>query len=134
MVEKVLNNKVLIRQIFLYALIGGLSASADSIMFVILRHVNIYIYFANFLSINIGITLSFLLNTFFNFKKTDRLKKRALSFYSIGYCGLLISMFILWLGTDILKVNEILVKLSSVVIVAMIQFVLNKFITYREVQ
>ncbi len=121
---------LVMKEFFLYGIIGGASATLDSVSYLFFRHLGGLMYLSNFISINLGITLSFLLNTYYNFKKTDFLLKRAISFYSIGYGGLLISMLLLWLGNNIFKMKEMLVKLGSVLIVAVIQFILNKIISF----
>lgn len=88
---------------------------------------------SNFISVNIGIFLSFILNTYFNFKKSDRLALRAVSFFAVGYAGLLLSLLILYIGADMLYINDLVVKLFSIVIVALFQFVLNKTVTYSRI-
>ena len=122
----------LIRQMFLYGLIGGLAAAIDFVLFFLLNDVlQLYWLVANFISVYTGVTVSFLLNTYFNFKKTDKLLKRGISFYAIGTVGMGLSELIMWLGVDVLNQKEIIVKLVSVFLVAAFQFVLNKLITYR---
>ena len=126
------NHKNLFREMFLYGIIGGISALADTLVFYFLHQV-LNIYASNFISINIGITLSFFLNTFLNFKMTDKLLKRAISFYMVGYTGLLLSMVSLFVGVDWLNIDEMPVKICSIFIVAAFQFTLNKLITYRRI-
>lgn len=128
----IFNNIILFKQIFIYGIIGATTASIDSIVFIILQNINLNKYLANFISINIGILLSFILNTYLNFKVTDNLLKRGISFFSVGYFGMLLSMIILYIGTDIFKFNSIVIKLFSVIVVAVFQFVLNKLITYKK--
>jgi putative flippase GtrA len=125
-----LENQVLIKQMFMYGVIGGISALTDSIVFYFL-HFDFGVYVSNFISINVGITLSFLMNTYLNFKTTDSLLKRAISFFSVGYTGLLLSMLILFIGVEILTISGMAVKLFSIIIVAALQFLLNKSITFK---
>ncbi len=124
----------LLRQMILYGLIGGGSALLDTCCYVALTRAFLLGKFtANFISVNIGIGSSFLLNAFFNFKKADKLGKRALSFFAVGYGGLLLSLLLLYVGTDLLGFNDILVKFSSIFIVAGLQFCLNKLITFSKI-
>ncbi|KLU59401.1 GtrA-like protein [Peptococcaceae bacterium CEB3] len=102
----------------------------DAGAFVVLRYLSVELYLANFISINMGITLSFFLNTYFNFRKTDMIIKRAISFYSVGYLGLLISSGIILVGTNFLHIPDSPVKMYSIIIIAMFQFALNKFVTF----
>jgi putative flippase GtrA len=121
----------LVRELFLYGIIGGFSAGLDSVCFILLRNLNINLYLSNFASINLGITVSFFLNTFLNFKMPTKLLVRTFKFFSIGYAGLLFSMFILHIGVDVFKWKDVSVKIISVFLVAMLQFILNKCITFR---
>jgi len=112
---------------------GLTAASLDTITYYLLtRSTHLNEYLANFIGINIGISVSFYLNAFYNFKKTDKLKARAAKFFLVGYVGLLLSMIILYLGTRVLIINDIYVKVGSIFVVAAFQFVLNKLFTFQE--
>ncbi|MCL2694844.1 MAG: GtrA family protein [Clostridiales bacterium] len=125
-------DKQLIKQIFLYGVIGGASALLDFALFTLLyRQFGMNEYLANAISIHAGIAMSFVLNRKFNFKKTDRLLFRALSFYLVGLVGLALSQGLLWLGGRML-LPTLITKLVSIFIVAATQFCVNKFITFKE--
>lgn len=125
-------NKIkLIKEVILYGIIGAFSAFMDSLVFIILSKININMYVANFISVNVGIGISFFLNTYINFKMVDNLKQRFIKFFSVGYIGLAISTILLYIGSQLLSLNEIMVKIASIIIVAAIQFILNKLITYK---
>lgn len=121
----------LIKEIFLYGIIGGISAGLDSIAFASIAKLGVNIYIANFISINLGIITSFMLNTYLNFRVKDNIKRRMMSFFGVGYIGMVISTLILYVGNDIWGLHIMFVKITSVVIVAAVQFILNKFITYK---
>ena len=121
----------LLRQMFLYGVIGLIAAGCDSLLFIGLESLNLNQYATNFISVNVGITISFLLNSYINFKMTTKMGKRAVRFFIIGYIGLGLSTAILYLGTDVAGLDSTLIKLVSVVIVAAFQFVLNKLITFK---
>ena len=128
----ILIDKVLIKEILIYGIIGVIAAGGDSILFGVLSNMGINLYIANFISVNVGIGTSFVLNTYINFKTTNSIRKRLLRFFSVGYIGMIISTLMLYVGEDLLDFNILLVKLASVVIVAVIQFILNKLITYKK--
>ena len=67
-----------------------------------------------------------------NFKKKDEVGKRAIKFFGVGYIGLILSMLIMWVGVDVLNQKQMLVKIGSVVFVAAVQYLLNKFVTYKK--
>ncbi len=125
--------KVFLKKLFFYGLIGGFSASLDTAFFILLSSIiGIQNLISNFYSVNTGILVSFLLNTYFNFKTKDKIKRRAAKFFCIAYSGLLLSSLIMWTGADILKISIIYVKLMSVLVVALFQFILNYIITFNK--
>lgn len=128
-----IKHKYLIREIVLYGIIGGIAASTDSFVFYLLSG-RIDMYASNFISINIGITLSFLMNMYVNFKVFDRIIKRAFSFFTVGYTGLCLSMLILFMGVELADLPKMDVKILSVFLVAAVQFTLNKLITFKKAE
>jgi len=124
-------DKQLIRQIVLYGIIGGVSAFLDFLLFTLMyKKFGMNKFLANGISVHAGIATSFILNRKFNFKITDRVLYRALSFYLTGLFGLALSQCLLWLG-GILLLPVLMVKFISIFIVAAVQFVINKLITFR---
>lgn len=124
--------KNLFKEMILYGIFGLFSASMDTLSFMMLSKIGLSLLAANFISVNIGIAISFLLNTFLNFKKSSKLGQRALKFFGVGYMGLALSTFIMWYGVTIMHQKQIIIKIISVVIVAAVQYLLNKFITFRK--
>jgi putative flippase GtrA len=92
-------DKQLLRQVILYGIIGGASASLDYLLFSLMYVViNINELIANVFSVHAGIAMSFFLNSKFNFKKTDKVLFRAGAFYLTGLFGLALSGGMLWVG------------------------------------
>ena len=87
---------------------------------------------ANFLSVSFGIINNFLLNRQFNFKTKDKLIKRLASFYSVGMFGWALSAGCLWLFIEVMSLNALVAKLGTIFIATIVQFCLNKFITFRK--
>jgi len=122
----------LIRQIILYGIIGGVSAFLDFLLFTLMyKQFGMNEYLANGISVHAGIATSFILNRKFNFKKTDRVLFRAVSFYLTGLFGLVLSQGLLWVG-GVLSLPVVMVKFVSIFIVAAVQFVINKLITFNK--
>lgn len=120
------------RNLILYGIIGCFTASLDFVVFTLLsKYTGIYYIIANCISVLVGITTSFILNRSLNFKVKDKTGKRFAIFLSVGLFGLLLSNMILYVGVDYLHLDELLVKLASIVFVVLIQYILNKFITFR---
>lgn len=123
------------RHLILYGIIGGFCATLDFGVYTLLCHFDVMPYlWANVVSIHCGIFTSFLLNRTFNFKVKDKTTQRFLSFYMVGLIGLGISEGMLYLMVTVGEWNELMSKLISVVVVALVQFVMNKYITFKTKQ
>lgn len=118
------------REFILYGIIGGFCAALDFGVYTVLGLI-IPFLIANVISVHCGIICSFLLNRNFNFKVKDKTKRRFLSFYLVGLSGLGISELLLWVFSTRMGLNHIAVKLATVIIVALYQFLLNKYITFK---
>ncbi|MCF0199907.1 MAG: GtrA family protein [Bacteroidales bacterium] len=120
------------RNLILYGLIGGFCSALDFGIFTLLCHFGILPYlWANIVSTHAGIFTSFFLNRSYNFKVKDKAPLRFASFYLVGLVGLGISEGMLYLMVNVAGWNELLCKLCSIAVVALIQFILNKFITFK---
>ena len=125
-------DKQLFRQVILYGLIGGASALLDFLLFSLMYVViDINELIANIFSVHAGIAMSFILNSKYNFKKTDKVLFRAGAFYLTGLFGLALSGGMLWIG-GIMDYPVLIVKLVSIFVVAAVQFTLNKLIAFRK--
>lgn len=120
------------RNFILYGLIGSFCAALDFLIYTLLCKLGMNYLVANIIGIHCGIFSSFLLNRHFNFKVKDNTLYRFLSFYAIGLIGLALSSLMLYLMVDKANQNEIFAKLITVIVVAVIQFFMNKFITFRK--
>lgn len=120
------------RNLILYGIIGSFTASLDFACFTLLtKLLGTNYLLANCISVLVGITTSFLLNRSYNFKVKDKVVQRFSIFLTVGLLGLLLSNVILWFGIERLGANKIVVKLASIVLVVIFQFLLNNFITFR---
>lgn len=120
------------RNLILYGIIGGISSGLDFAVYTLLVNIIGFHYLiANICSVLIGITCSFTLNRRYNFKVTDNTKRRFIIFLFVGIAGLLLSSLILYLCIQELKLDELLSKLLSIVLVVFIQFILNKNVTFK---
>lgn len=121
-----------LRNLLLYGIIGGISAGADALAFMLLFRVfGINEFISNVFSVHLGIFLSFFLNSRYNFRKTDRVKQRLASFYITGLLGLGLSSLILFLGNR-LGIDVMVTKIFSIIIVALIQFLINRVVAFGD--
>ena len=120
------------RQFLTYAAIGAVGAGLDFIIFIVLNQkLGVYHLYANIISTMAGITTNFFLNIFYNFRVRDFLWQRFLSFYAVGLLGLLLTSGLLYLFTDLLGFHPVIVKLGTLIVVLIVQFTLNKYISFR---
>lgn len=121
------------RNLILYGIIGGVSAGIDFIIFYALTTLGeVYYLFANIISVSFGISISFILNKKYNFKVNDKVLKRFMIFISVGLSGMLLSSVLLYVFIDILYFEKMVSKFLSIVFVVLIQFFVNKFITFKK--
>lgn len=120
--------------LILYGIIGCLSSGLDFCVYTFLvRVIGMNYLVANCISVVVGITTSFTLNRKYNFKVTDRTFRRFAMFFIVGICGMLLSNLILYICIDKLMLDSIISKLLSIVLVVFIQFLINKFITFKKI-
>lgn len=115
------------RSFVLYQLIGASGALLDLLLFLALYNaVGMHEQVATAISTSVGIANNFLLNSYLNFRKRDGMLRRFVRFYTVGLVGLalvavLLAVFHSWLGVD-----ANIVKVVSMPIVAVLQFLVNK--------
>jgi putative flippase GtrA len=89
-------------------------------------------YISEIIATNLSIFLSFALNTILNYKTFDKIFARFLTFYSINIFGILLSLSILYIFSDVFKFNTNLVKILSILPIFVIMFLLNKIFTFKK--
>lgn len=121
------------RQLFLYGVIGLAAAVVDLSMFSAFNYFtsNTHAVMANILGSFAGFLISFYGNAFLNFKKKDYLLKRFFTYLLICTFGTILSSSIIYLLQY--SINLTLLKIFCMGFVAAVQFVLNKFITFRDI-
>lgn len=122
----------LLRNIFLYGVFGVLAFVLDfsvslGLVKTVLKEAP---EAASIIGNVVGFIFTFTTNTFWNFKAKGKFFARAASYGGITLLGMGISTACIHLFKD--KMNFALLKLGVLVFVSVIQFILNKFITYNE--
>ncbi|MBQ4647444.1 MAG: GtrA family protein [Candidatus Gastranaerophilales bacterium] len=116
-----------------YCAIGCSGALLDFLCYTLLVKIfSLHYLIANILSVSVGITNNFFLNAFLNFKVTNKLLKRYLTFFAVGIFGLAISELLLYVLVEKNLVNEIIAKIATIFVITFVQFFLNKFITFKQ--
>ena len=120
------------KQLIKYGIIGCFCAGLDFIIYWLLVQIVTMPYlFANVISVHCGILTSFFLNRHFTFKVKNKTLLRFISFYVVGITGLAISSGLLVIFIEKIGLNELISKALTVIVVAIIQFMLNKYISFK---
>ena len=116
----------------LYGIIGSFSSGLDFLIYTLLvQLVGLQYLVANCISVIAGISTSFYLNRNYNFKVKDHTKRRFSIFLTVGLCGLVMSNMILYLCIDELRMDKLISKFLSIVLVVFFQFLVNKYLTFK---
>jgi putative flippase GtrA len=121
------------REFVTYCLIGLSGVGLDLLAFTTLITVfSVHHQAANAIAYSFGTTNNFFLNLRFNFRNRDRLVSRFLSFQAVGVLGLVTSAGALWILVDQMRVNPILSKLGTLFLVVLLQYNLNRLVSFRK--
>ncbi len=77
-----------------------------------------------------GFIFTFTTNTFLNFKKSNKIVRRFLSYALVCILGAGVSTLLIYLLKS--YINLYILKIGVMGVVCILQFILNKFITYRD--
>lgn len=115
-----------------YFAIGSTAALVDlGVFFALYTLVGLASPVATTLSVASATVYAFLLNAYFNFKATDRLWLRFLSYALVSGAGLGVSILLLTVFNVALGFDGNLVKIASLPIIFLLQYWLNKRITFQ---
>ena len=116
-----------------YALVGVVGLVVDMGLFYFFHEVlNINYILSNIMSSSLAVVNNFILNSIFTFKVKDKLLYRFISFFSIALAGMALSSGMLIVLIDGLHLNSMVSKAISVFVVALIQYYVNKKLTFSE--
>ena len=124
--------KFIDRNLVLYGLIGITGVVVDFLIFTLLvRVIGLYYVISNIISVSFGLVNNFYLNRRFNFKVYNKPVHRFLSFYLIGFIGIWISTLLIYVFVEFLGIPILLTKIMAVVVVVILQYIANRYITFR---
>lgn len=117
------------RSIVRYGAIGASAASLDFVLFTVLITV-FSVQLSSVLGVAAGIATSYILNSKLNFFQ-DLAGKRAIRFFAVGISGMTVStVLITWMVS--IAIEPVIAKLITIPVVALSQYLLNSFWTFRE--
>lgn len=116
-----------------YALVGVLGLAIDmGLFYVFYERMHFNYVLANIMSSSLAVVHNYILNAWFTFKVKDQLLIRFLSFYSIALAGMALSSGMLAVVIGALQMNSMLAKAIAVLVVALLQYFVNKKLTFGE--
>ena len=121
------------KQFLLYCLIGFGGVGLDFGIYSLLVKTRVLDYqAANAIGYASGTLLSFFLNARFNFRITDKIALRLASFLSVAFLGWLASAAILHLLIENCGGNKYLAKAATLFVVVVLQYNLNRLLSFRK--
>jgi len=120
-----------LRQFIVYAICGGTGVAIDLATYTVLIHQHWNYQLANAIGYAAGTLASFLLNRHFTFRTYDRALQRLALFFGTALVGYLVSSALLYLMVSMLLWSPLLSKLATLAVVLVLQFSLNRAITFR---
>jgi putative flippase GtrA len=129
-VKKILLQK---KQFLLYCVIGASGVTLDFGIYSLLVKTRVLDYqAANAVGYSSGTLLSFILNARFNFRVTDKIPLRLVSFFSIAFLGWLVSAGLLHLLIGRFNFDKYLSKFATLIVVVLLQYNLNRLLSFRK--
>lgn len=119
-------------QLVKYVLIGILGLVVDFGTYWILTDININVEIANMISSTCGIINNFFWNSYTNFKVHNRMFLRFISYFLVGQITTVFTTISLFIFATKLGFSHLIVKVIAMIVATLIQFVLNKFVTFRK--
>jgi putative flippase GtrA len=121
------------KQFLLYCLIGLSGTLLDFGVFTLIRKAKLLdTQAANAISYASGTMLSFILNARFNFRIADKIPLRLVCFFGVALLGYSVSAGLLYEFVQVHGFNEYLSKAATLVVVVILQYNLNRRISFRK--
>lgn len=120
------------RQLVKYVLIGVLGLVVDFGIYTLLTFFNMNVEIANIISSTCGIINNFFWNSYTNFKVHNHLLLRFISYFLVGQITTVFTTASLFIFVTKLGYPHLIVKVVATFVATMIQFVINKLITFRK--
>ena len=120
--------KKLIIQLIKFGIVGVIATLIDLAVLMLLKefmHVDVLV--ASAVAFSVSVIANYILSMLFVFKGSENGKlKEFITFVALSIGGLLINQFIMWIGTEIMAVYYIGVKIFACVFVPIYNFVTRK--------
>ncbi len=128
MINKLKNNK-LFNQILKFGVVGGIAFVIDYITLIVCKEIfNINVLLSAAIAFTVSVIFNYILSIkwVFDVNKDKNSKKNFIIFIIFSIIGLGLTELIMWFGTDIIKINYLIVKIIATGIVMIFNFITRK--------
>ncbi len=102
-------------QFLLYCLCGGIGVSTDYLIYYSALTFGLWYQAANILGYLSGTLISFFLNRKITFGVHDNMGRRLVTFLGVGVVGFLVSALMLWIMIDVMSISAEISKLVTLI-------------------
>ena len=120
--------KKLIAQLIRFGIVGVIATIVDVGLLVFLQEVvHIDVLVASALSFSVAVVVNYILSMLWVFKsKGESRIKEFIIFVSLSIGGLLITQLVMWLGTEVMSIYYLAVKIFAIIFESAYNFVTRK--------
>ena len=122
-------NRKLLLQIFKFLFVGGLAFLIDYVSLIICKEIfQLSTLLASAIAFTISVIVNYILSVTWVFEvdETKSKKQNFIIFIVFSILGLIITEIIMYLGSDVLKISYLIVKIVATAIVMVFNFVTRK--------
>jgi putative flippase GtrA len=121
------------KQFLLYCAIGASGVTLDFGIYSLLVKTRLLDYqAANVVGYSSGTLLSFIFNAKFNFRVTNKIFLRLISFLGVAFLGWLVSASLLHLFIGRFDFDKYLSKFATLIVVLLLQYNLNRLLSFHK--
>ena len=128
MINKIKSNK-LFNQILKFGVVGGIAFVIDYVTLIICKEIiNINVLLSAAIAFTVSVIFNYILSIkwVFDVNKEKDSRKNFIIFIIFSIIGLGLTELIMWFGTDIIKINYLIVKIIATGIVMIFNFITRK--------
>ena len=125
------------REIILYVFFGGCTTLVNIVVYYAMtRFLGVGEYASNVTAWILSVLFAYVTNKIWVFESRSReakvLLREMVSFFGCRLLSLGLDMGVLWLGIEILRMNDMLVKILSNILVIIVNYIASKFFIFKK--
>lgn len=125
------------KELINYGIFGVLTTILNYVSYIIFTRVfGINILISNLIAWTLSVIFAFITNKLIVFKSKELtskiLLKESISFLAARVFSLLLDMAILYVMSDLMGINDLIVKIISNIVVIIVNYILSKFIIFKD--